>query len=208
LVEEKIVKTTDQPPEQLNEPKVVEADEPSLPDGVKQSNVVEANEPPAQPKEPKVVTADEPPADHLEEQKVAKANKTVPIETIEDQKPKVAEVEVQPEQVAIMTEQNSGVAKTGGDARVVGLYLGKVNDRVQRSKVNPSSRETGIVVLKFTIGIDGSLLSKDVALSSGSLVLDIAALKTLIRAAPFPPIPAEVSLRPMVFTQVFKFVIR
>ena len=132
----------------------------------------------------------------------------MPIETIEDQKPKVAEVEVQPEQVAIMTEQNSGVAKSGGDARVVGLYLGKVNDRVQRSKVNPSSRETGIVVLKFTIGIDGSLLSKDVALSSGSLVLDIAALKTLIRAAPFPPIPAEVSLRPMVFTQVFKFVIR
>jgi periplasmic protein TonB len=100
------------------------------------------------------------------------------------------------------------VAKTGGDARAVGLYLGKVNERVQRSKVDPSSRETGIVVLKFTIGTDGSLLSKDVALSSGSLVLDVAALKTLIRAAPFPAIPAEVSLRPMVFTQVYKFVVR
>lgn len=62
--------------------------------------------------------------------------------------------------------------------------------------------------MRFTIGIDGQLLSKEVAASSGSKVLDDAATAALDRAAPFPPIPPEVSIQPLAFTQPFKFIMR
>jgi protein TonB len=122
--------------------------------------------------------------------------------------PQVVPVKEQPEQVAMLTEQSSGEAKTGGDAKAFGLYIGRINDHVQRAKVNPRSRIAGTVVLRFTIGLDGQLLSKEIAASSGSKVLDDAATAALDRAAPFPPIPPEVSVRPLAFTQPFKFIMR
>jgi protein TonB len=122
--------------------------------------------------------------------------------------PQVVPVKEQPEQIAMLTEQSSGEAKTGGDAKAFGLYIGQINDHVQRAKVNPRSRIAGTVVLRFTIGLDGQLLSKEIAASSGSKVLDDAATAALDRAAPFPPIPPEVSVRPLAFTQPFKFIMR
>jgi protein TonB len=122
--------------------------------------------------------------------------------------PQVVQVKEQPEQVAILTEQSSGEAKTGGDAKAFGLYLGQINDHVQRAKVNPRSRIAGTVVMRFTIGVDGQLLSKEIAASSGSKALDDAATAALDRAAPFPPIPPQVSIRPLAFTQPFKFIMR
>jgi protein TonB len=151
---------------------------------------------------------DLPPPDQLKESGVTQVDAPSPPEPVKEQEPDTKEVEAQPEQVAIVTEESSETPKTGGDARIVGIYLGKINERVQRSKVNPHSRQTGVVVLKYTIGIDGSLLSKQVTSSSKSQVLDEAALAALDRAIPFPPIPPEVSLKPMTFTQPFKFIVR
>jgi periplasmic protein TonB len=122
--------------------------------------------------------------------------------------PQVVQVKEQPEQVAMLTEQSSGDAKTGGDAKAFGLYIGQINDYVQRAKVNPRSRISGTVVMRFTIGVDGQLLSKEIAASSGSKILDDAATAALDRAAPFPPIPPEVSIRQLAFTQPFKFIMR
>jgi protein TonB len=45
------------------------------------------------------------------------------------------------------------------------------------------------VVVKFSIGRDGALLRSALKSSSGHALLDEAALATLARAAPFPPIP-------------------
>lgn len=151
---------------------------------------------------------DLPPPDQLKESKVTQVDAPSPPEPVEEQEPDTKEVEAQPEQVAIVTEESSGAPKTGGDARIVGIYLGKINERVQRSKVNPRSGKTGVVVLKYTIGIDGALISKQVSSSSKSQVLDDAALAALDRATPFPPIPPEVSVKPMTFTQSFKFIVR
>lgn len=142
------------------------------------------------------------------EQEVVKTTEPPPPKPIEEKKPEVKQIKEQPAQIAIVTEQSSGEAKTGGDAQVVGLYLGKINERVQHAKVNPRSRIAGTVVMRFTVDTDGSLLSKEVAASSGSPLLDDAAVAALDRAAPFPPIPPEVSIKPMAFTQPFKFVIR
>ena len=122
--------------------------------------------------------------------------------------PQVVQVKEQPEQVAMLTEQSSGEAKTGGDAKAFGLYIGQINDYVQRAKVNPRSRISGTVVMRFTIGVDGQLLSKEIAATSGSKILDDAATAALDRAAPFPPIPPEVSIRQLAFTQPFKFIMR
>jgi protein TonB len=200
-----------EPPDKPAEPQVAKADEAPAPDQLKEPKIVEVPEPPPenQPKEQKLVRADKAvPADQSEESKLTYADKTVPLDSIEDRKPEVTKMEVQPEQLAILTERSTSKAKTARDAQTAEIYLGKINERVQRSKVNPHSRETGIVILKFTIGTNGSLLSKGIALSSGSPELDAAALTTLISAAPFPPIPPEVSAKPMTFTQLFKFIIR
>lgn len=153
-----------------------------------------------------VQTTEPPPPDKTEPQKVVKAEE--PPKPIEEQKPEVQQAKEQPEQVAVVTELSSGEAKTGGDARLVGVYLGRINERVQRAKVNPRTSVAGVVVMRFTVATDGSLLSKEVATSSGSSALDQAAVAALDRAAPFPPIPPEVSVKPMAFTQPFKFVVR
>lgn len=127
---------------------------------------------------------------------------------LEEAAPQDIELVAQPDQVVILSEYSSGEEKKGGDASIAGLYLGKINERVQRSKVNPRSRITGTVVVKFTVAMDGSLLSKEVVSSSGAEVLDRAAITTLERAAPFPEIPPEVSTTPMTFSQTFRFLVR
>lgn len=278
VVEQEIVKATQPPPEQPNEQKVVEADQPVLPDQLKEQKIFKADElvppdqnkeqsaaiadqppPPDQVKEAEIVKQDEPPTpDQLKEQAVAKAGEPSPpiplkepeiikhaepalpdqlkeqsvatadqappeplkepetdqhdgrppLKAIEEQKPRAMEAEVQPQQIAIVTDLSSGEAKIGGDARVISFYLRKINERVQRAKVNPRTRVTGSVVLKFRVGIDGSLQSLLVLETSGSAVLDGAAVAALHRATPFPPIPPEVSVKPMTFKQRFKFIVR
>lgn len=122
--------------------------------------------------------------------------------------PDTVQAPPQPEQVAVVTQQSSGEAKSGGDAKLLGIYLGQINSHVQRAKINPRSGKSGTVVMRFTIDVTGKLLSKEIAKSSGSKILDDAATAALDRAAPFPPIPPEVSIRPLAFTQPFKFIIR
>jgi protein TonB len=140
-------------------------------------------------------------------QDVVKTDEPPPIND-QPPEPQVVKTRPQPQQVAVVTEQSSGEEKTGGDAKLFGRYLGQINEHVQRAKINPHSRTAGTVVMRFTIGVDGKLLSKEIATSSGSKVLDEAATAALDRAAPFPPIPPEVSIKPLAFTQPFKFLMR
>ena len=131
------------------------------------------------------------------------------LEPLEEQAPdETVEVIAQPEQAVIVTEESSGQERTGGDATATSRYLGQIYDQVKRAKVNPRSHSTGAVIVKFTIGTDGALLSREVLKSSGTAVLDNAAIAALERAAPFPGIPPEVSPRAMTFTQTFRFLVR
>lgn len=52
----------------------------------------------------------------------------------------------------------------------------------------------GDVVVGFTVSADGALSALSVLASSGNGVLDQAALDTVARAAPFPPIPVDAGL--------------
>lgn len=121
-------------------------------------------------------------------------------------KPDVVQAkERQPPQAAISSQESSGPAKSGSDAKAVGLYLGQIKKHLERAKVSPPSRRSGTVVMRFNIGLDGKLLSREIVSGSGFKILDDAAVAALDRAAPFPPIPPKVSVRPITLTQEFTF---
>ncbi len=165
--------------------------------------------PPPPPEEQKpdelrdVISSDE----STVEQEVIKTEEPPPPPDTPPPPPEVAQTITQPAQVAVLEVRSAGQS-SGGNAKAFGRYMSEINDRVQKAKRNPRIRATGTVVLKYTIGIDGHLLSKEVASSSGSKSLDDAATEALDRAAPFPPIPPDVSAKPLAFTQPFKFIMR
>lgn len=141
------------------------------------------------------------------EQQVVKTEEPPPPPDTPPPPPETAQAITQPAQVAVFEVRSSGQS-SGGDAKAFGRYMSQINDRVQKAKRNPHVIASGTVVLRYTIGVDGQLLSKEVATSSGSKSLDDAAAEALDRAAPFPPIPPEVSVKPLAFTQPFKFIMR
>ncbi|MEQ1718638.1 MAG: energy transducer TonB [Hyphomicrobium sp.] len=142
------------------------------------------------------------------EDNIVKTEEPPPPEVQPPKPPEEVQPVEQPQQVAIVTEQSSGAAKTAGDATARTEYLGKLRNVLELAKVNPRSRLAGTVVVKFKIGTDGQLLWREVTTSSGSKVLDEAAVAALDRAAPFPSMPNEVAVEPMVVSVPFKFITR
>ena len=127
---------------------------------------------------------------------------------VEEERPQEVPVEEQAPQVATLIEQSSGAAQEGGDTTERLAYLGQVRKTLERSKVNPRSTMSGTVLLKFTVGPKGELLSRTVQRSSGSKVLDDAAMAALDRAAPFPPLPQEIASGPLEVQVPFRFMTR
>jgi periplasmic protein TonB len=127
---------------------------------------------------------------------------------IEEEKPMEMSVKEQAPQVATLIEQSSGAAQEGGDTTERRAYLGQISKTIQRSKVNPRSTLSGTVLIKFTVGPKGELLSRIVQQSSGSKILDDAAMAALDRAAPFPPLPQEIARAPLEVQVPFRFVTR
>ncbi|MBX9450583.1 MAG: TonB family protein [Mesorhizobium sp.] len=70
----------------------------------------------------------------------------------------------------------------------VSNYPGQVRRKLGRA-VRYRGRERGEVLVSFTVSRSGSVSGVRIARSSGSPNLDKAALDTVRRAAPFPPIP-------------------
>jgi periplasmic protein TonB len=127
---------------------------------------------------------------------------------VEDKPIEPVPVQEQAPQVATLVEQSSGQAKQGGDTTQRRAYLGTLSKSIERAKVNPRSRMAGTVMVHFTVGPDGSLISRTVERSSGSKVLDEAAVAALDRAAPFPPMPQNVAQGPIEVSVPFEFVTR
>jgi protein TonB len=177
---EEMIETVDIPPVQETvEPKPIEEVKPDLTD---------------------VVTSTV--SDH-EEEVVTKEEKPV-----EDEKPAEVPVKQQAPQVATLIEQSSGAAQEGGDTTIRLAYLGSLRKTLERSKVNPRSRQSGTVLVRFTVGPKGQLLSREVEKSSGSKLLDDAALAALDRASPFPPMPENLAQGPIEVQVPFKFITR
>ena len=177
---EEMIETIDIPPIQAAEvPQPVEEIKPELTDVV--TSTEGKHEEQAMPEEPKPV---------------------------EEERPQEVPVKEQAPQVATLIEQSSGAAQEGGDTTQRLAYLGQVRKTLERSKVNPRSTMSGTVLLKFTVGPRGELLSRTVQRSSGSKVLDDAAMAALDRAAPFPPLPQEIASGPLEVQVPFRFITR
>ena len=89
--------------------------------------------------------------------------------------------------------KKAGSSREAGNA-AVSNYPGQVVSRLRRNLRYPSQarrqRIRGEVHVRFTVSRSGSVAGVSIVRSSGSAVLDKAALDTVRRAAPFPAIPA------------------
>jgi protein TonB len=110
---------------------------------------------------------------------------------------------------AASSDDNSRQANAAGNA-AVSNYPGKVVARLRRALRYPSEarsrRLNGTVQVQFVVGRSGDVGSVRLAASSGSPVLDKAALATVQRAAPFPPIPEGAGRSSWTFTVPLAFV--
>lgn len=128
-------------------------------------------------------------------------------EVVEPQQKQVATLE-QTEQVAVKEQVAAGAAQSGGNTTAHSKYLGTLRGHLEKKKINPRSRLTGTVVIKFTVDQQGELLSREVTSSSGSKTLDEAAISSIEKASPFPPMPTGVSSGPLVVSVPFRFTVR
>lgn len=162
-----------------------------------------------------------PPVEEVKVDELADVIKTTSLEqteavAVEEPKPErpepppaaVAAQVAPPEQMAVDTHQSSGRAKAGGDPTLQRQYLGSLSKTLEKHKIFPKSRDSGTVVVRFTVAPTGELLSREVAASSGSPLLDEAAVRSLERAAPFPPMPSGASIGPLVVSVPFRYIAR
>ena len=102
----------------------------------------------------------------------------------------------------VPTAPDVGVSPLASRAKVSWNKLIAVHlDRFKRYPQSARSQAVaGTVLVEFTIGRNGQINVATVVQSSGSRVLDDAALDMLIRAAPLPPAPPEISGRSFTLT--------
>lgn len=135
-------------------------------------------------------------------------------EELKEPEPEVKEQPLPQQMSTVMQEtviamrESSGEEKKGGDATAHRAYLGKLRTHLERSKVNPRTTLIGTAVVRLTVNATGELIAHRIVKSSGSKVLDNAALASIEKASPFPPIPSEVGEETVVVSVPFKFSVR
>lgn len=139
---------------------------------------------------------------------------TKEVEPQEEQKrepvPQVMETEpVMATAAEIEQQKAASSGQFGGTVTILSAYYGLASRALERHKVNPHSRIAGVVVVRFSLEPSGRVVSREVQTSSGSKLLDDAALATLDRASPLPVVPQElVAAGQLTFSVPFQFTIR
>lgn len=135
-------------------------------------------------------------------------------ELVEEPDPDLVEQPL-PQQMATLTQesvaaqlQSSAKEKRGGDTTAHSAYLGELRTLLERGKVNPRTTLVGTAVVRFKVGPNGEVMARRVVKSSGSKVLDDAALASVERAAPFPPIPKTLQRSELEISVPFRFTVR
>ncbi len=189
---------------------------------------VEANETPTQMSEarpqidevkPVEQPQETPPDEQLKDTEIIEstagpAAEPLPVERekpkeIEQQRPpQMATLEQLDEQQVVEAQKSAGQKQAGGDTGVRRAYLGKLSKKLQTTKVNPHSRAAGTVLVRFEVAPSGALLSREVIASSGSQLLDNAALASVDKAAPFPAFPDGMKAEKIVEVVPYRFSVR
>lgn len=112
------------------------------------------------------------------------------------------------QQTVIALRASSGRELKGGDVTAHREYLGRLRTHLEGTKVNPRTARVGTTVIRLTVRANGQLVSHQIVESSGSKVLDNAAVASIERAAPFPLIPSEVGEETVSVVVPFRFTVR
>jgi len=112
------------------------------------------------------------------------------------------------QETTVEQHQSSGKALLGGDTTARSAYLGALRSRLERAKINPRSRVSGTTIVDFVIDADGRVISCEVKVSSGHKVLDDAAVASIDKASPFPPMPKSLNQAQIEVSVPFKFSMR
>jgi periplasmic protein TonB len=136
-----------------------------------------------------------------------------PSPLVQEREPEKKIVEVTPSTPAPSSEaqDEQRAATRAFDARrneVLSLYNSRVYQALMKNALRPKTTQKGRVVLELTLAPTGELLDHHVVVSSGSLVLDKTALTSLERAAPFPPVPSEVSKQSHTLRVPFEYAVK
>jgi periplasmic protein TonB len=120
-----------------------------------------------------------------------------------------------PQQIATLQQdsveaqrESSGTQMKGGDTTAHNAYLGKIRSHLEKNKVNPRTQTIGTTVVRLTVGANGDVTSRRIVKSSGSKVLDDAALASIEKSTPFPPIPSALHRNHLEVSVPFKFTVR
>ncbi|MBM3543284.1 MAG: TonB family protein [Alphaproteobacteria bacterium] len=135
-------------------------------------------------------------------------------EVVEKPEPEVVEQPLPPQIAAldqtsvVPMRESSGDEQEGGSTTEHTAYLGKLRTHLEQHKINPRTQLIGTAVVAFTVDASGEISSRRLSKSSGSKVLDEAAIASIERAAPFPPIPTELGRNHLEVSVPFKFTVR
>jgi protein TonB len=105
----------------------------------------------------------------------------------------------------------NGASQQNGQASSAS-YNAMVIAHLQRFRVYPeqarAAKITGVSTVRFTLGAGGNVIAVSLAGSSGTGILDQAAIAMVQRASPFPPIPASLGRGSMTFAAPVRFNLR
>jgi protein TonB len=136
-----------------------------------------------------------------------------PTPLVEEEKPEKKIVEVNPSIPTPSSEaqEEQRAATRALEARrneVLSLYNSRVYQALIKNALRPKATQKGRVVVELTLAPSGELLDHHVVESSGSPMLDKTAMTSLERAAPFPPVPAEVSKQSHTLRVPFEYAVK
>ena len=96
----------------------------------------------------------------------------------------------------------------GGGQAEIAQWQSQVQRKLARSLRYPraANGERGEVVVRFTVAAQGNASGVSIVRSSGNVVLDQAAIETVGRASPFPPIPSDAGFASKTFDFPLGFV--
>jgi protein TonB len=165
--------------------------------------------------EPEPDDIEEPVQDVVKERKPdQEAKKEVTEQVVKEVEPDKVEQKL-PQQIATLTQESviatresSGEEKKGGDTTAHLAYLGKLRSHLERNKVNPRTTFKGTAVVHFSVNGAGEITSRRITKSSGSKVLDDAALAAVDRSSPFPEIPDALKRDKIEVSVPFRFTVR
>ncbi len=108
----------------------------------------------------------------------------------------------------VQDAQQASAAAAAHREKLLSAYQIQLHEALERAKKHIRTTHDGDVILAITIAPSGDLISDTVLKSSGIPEADRAAVASIDRAAPFPPIPPEISKTEITLRVPFQFRVR